>query len=111
MSQKPHELDTRWVRREGKTAQILELVCAFPTLHLTDERGGTCVGPGNGIVEGLAGVFVPKNEGFTLVSDADGAYPRHTVAVRDELLDSLFYACLDGLEQLERVLFVPSAKG
>lgn len=62
-------------------------------------------------MKGLSGVLVPKDKGLALVSDANGAYLRDVEALVLELLNGLLDACLDSLEELKRVVFMPAEGG
>lgn len=64
--------------------------------------------PHDGVVQGLAGLFVPEDGGFTLVGDADGLDCVGVVALSLELLDCLVDTLLDRGDDLERVMFVPA---
>lgn len=109
VAEQPGKLQSRWVSGEGQPAYILELVGTFPCLELADD--GLCpgVGPGNGVVQGLAGLTVPQDGCFPLAGDANGFDIVGRVAHVGKGLGCFFDTGIDRLYNLARVLFHPSA--
>lgn len=109
--EEPEQLAGRGVGGKRQTAAAGELLGAQAALQAADELLGTCVGPDNAIVQGLAGVLVPDNGGLALVGDADGGNLAAGVALLLKGGDGAVDALLDRADELLGVMLVPTAEG
>jgi hypothetical protein len=86
----------------------LQLVTAGTCFEFTGECCRPRVGPYYGIVERLAGFDVPNDCGLSLVGDADCFDTVFGVAILLEYLEGTFDAIFDRLNNLVRIVFVPT---
>ena len=101
----PLNLRTGEVGRQPKATNLAEAVGALVTFEFLDDVGGTHVLPDNRVVNGLTGVLIPHNGGFTLVGDADGC---QLVAVNFRLLQRISDDLTRGIPDLDRVVLNPT---
>lgn len=81
---------------------------ALAFLELTDETLCSGVWPGDGVVQRLSSLGVPNQSCFSLVGKANGLDVRGLVAQLNELLGSLFDTSFYRVNELPRVVLVPT---
>ena len=101
----PLNLRTGEVGRQSKATNLTEAIGAFVTFKFLDDVGGTHVLPDNRVVDGLTGVLIPHDGGFTLVGDADGG---QLVTVNFRLLQRISDDLTRGIPDLDRVVLNPT---
>lgn len=109
--QDPSDLDSGKVGGQGQATELGDLVSAGLGLELLDGVAGSGVGPHNGVVQGLAGLNVPKHGGFSLVGDSDRLHVGHLDALGSHFLGNRRHALQTRAHELLGVVLHPSGVG